>query len=332
MVQQQVRVALTRSVAGGLILQFAKRGSRFRYVGCAWMTRLSTCLVLAVCAGLGGCGANDGGAGAGGHDVVRVEGSDTMVNMAQSWAERYHQERPSVSVQVLGGGSGVGIASLIDGNCDIADASRVMKPDEIDRATAARGTAPKEIEVAYDALAVLVHKDNPLDAIHIDQLAEIFGDSGTITQWSQLGVKGLPKRYDKIIRVGRQNSSGTYAFFREAVLGKKRDYKLGSIDAHGSKDAVLLIAKTPGAIGYSGMGYITKDVKALKIYGRDGKQAIAATVANARNGTYPLRRSLQLYTIGEPTGAIGKYVDWILSPKGQAIVLDQGYVPVLDHE
>ncbi|NLX97196.1 MAG: phosphate ABC transporter substrate-binding protein [Rhodopirellula sp.] len=264
--------------------------------------------------------------------VVRVEGSDTLVNAAQAWAEQYHHEQPAVSVQVLGGGSGVGIASLIDGNCDIANASREMKPDEAERAAATRGAAPVETIVALDALAVLVHKDNPLDWISVDQLAEIFGEDGSFTRWSQLGVKGLPERYDKIIRVGRQNSSGTYAFFREIVLGKKRDYKLGSIDAHGSKDGVLLIEKTPGAIGYSGMGYITEGVKPLKISVRRGEAAIAPTLQNARDATYPLTRSLQLYTIGEPDGAVARYMQWILSPKGQSIVRDQGYVPVSDYE
>lgn len=291
----------------------------------------AACIGVGACAGLAGCGAESGVSPQAGHAVIRVEGSDTMVNMAQAWAERYHQERPNVSVQVLGGGSGVGIASLIDGNCDIADTSRAMKADEIKRAKSVRGVAPEEIEVAYDALAVLVHKDNPLESIRIDQLAEIFGEGGTTTRWSQLGVK-VPARYDKIIRVGRQNSSGTYAFFREIVLGKKRDFKLGSIDAHGSKDGVLLIAKTPGAVGYSGMGYVTNDVKAVTIIGRRGASPIAPTVENARNGSYPLTRPLQLYTIGKPTGPIADYIAWILAPKGQKVVLEQGYVPVRDHE
>lgn len=292
---------------------------------------VTACWLVAVWAGLSGC-RHDGTSDAVESAVIRVEGSDTMVNMAQAWAERYHQERPGVSVQVLGGGSGVGIASLIDGNCDIADTSRTMKPDEIRRATEVRGVAPKETEVACDALAVLVHKDNPLDTISMEQLAEIFGENGSYTRWSQLGVKGLPARFDKIIRVGRQNSSGTYAFFREVVLGKKRDFKLGSIDAHGSKDGVLLVARTLGAIGYSGMGYVTRDVKALRISRKTGQMAIAPTVENARNGSYPLTRPLQLYTIGLPTGELREYVRWILSPKGQKIVLEQGYIPVAEHE
>lgn len=290
-------------------------------------TALAAALVLL----LVGC-TNPPEGGAGAKAVIRVEGSDTLVNVAQAWAETYHQQRPAVSVQVLGGGSGVGIASLIDGNCDIANASREMKPNEIERAIEHRHVAPVETVVALDALAVIVHRDNPLDSITIPQLAEIFGEHGRIRRWSDLGVRGLPPRYDRIIRVGRQNSSGTYAFFREAVLGKKRDYELGSIDAHGSKDAVVLIAHTPGAIGYSGMGYITEGVKGLKIALDPDHPAIAPTLANARNGTYPLTRPLQLYTLGEPAGAIEEYMQWTLSPAGQAIVLDQGYVPVGDYE
>lgn len=288
-------------------------------------------LGLAICAAVVGCQPNSSAIPPEERVVIRVEGSDTMVNMAQAWAERYHTERPAVSVQVLGGGSGVGIASLIDGNCDIANASRAMKPDEIQKAEKAHGAAPQEIEVAFDALAVLVHKDNPLDSITLEQLADIFGEGGHTTRWSELDAK-LPERYDHIIRVGRQNSSGTYAFFREAVLGKKRDYELGSIDAHGSKDAVLLIAKTRGAIGYSGMGYIIPEVKALKIARRAGETPIEPTVANARNRSYPLTRPLQLYTNGKPGPGIREYIDWILSPVGQKIVLEQGYVPVGSYE
>jgi phosphate transport system substrate-binding protein len=292
----------------------------------------ATYLALGFCALLAGCLSAGGGGPASNRTVVRVEGSDTMINVAQAWAERYHQIRPATSVQVLGGGSGVGIASLIDGNCDIANTSRAMKPEEAERATKARGEAPVETVVAMDALAVLVHAENPLDQISVEQLAEIFGEDGHITRWSQLGVTGLPDEHDEIIRVGRQNSSGTYAFFREIVLGKKRDYKLGSIDAHGSKDAILLIARTPTAIGYSGMGYIIPGVKALSIVGSSGGRAVAPTVENARNEAYPLTRPLQLYTIGAPRGAVGQYLDWLLSPPGQKIVLEQGYVPVRDYE
>lgn len=262
-----------------------------------------------------------------GETPIRVEGSDTMVNIAQAWAEEYHRLHPQISVQVLGGGSGVGIASLIDGNCDLADTSRKMTQKELDSAKAKRGVIAVEHVVGFDALAVYVNKGNPLDSISIEELAEIYGEGGLIRGWSQLGVTELPGGNDKIVWINRQNSSGTYAYFREAVLGKHRDYKLGSIDQSGSKDVVELVAHTPCAIGYSGMGYETSGVKMLRISKHRGRPGIAPTVENARNGSYPITRPLQIYTAGEPTGHVRQYLDWILSPRGQAVVQSQGYVP-----
>jgi phosphate transport system substrate-binding protein len=279
-----------------------------------------------------GCGrdANNGGAGA--SKVIRVEGSDTMVNLAQAWAEQYHQKHPSVSVQVQGGGSGVGIASLIAGNCDMANTSRKMKKDEIEAAQSQRGSEPKEIIVGYDALAIYVDKDNPLDSISMEELAAIYGDGGKITKWSQLGVKQGKLADQNITRVSRQSSSGTYTYFREVVLGPGKDYKLGSIDQSGSKDVVALVSRTPSAIGYSGMGYSTPDVKMLKVSKRPGEPGVAPTVANAKNNSYPITRPLQIYVVGSPTGLVKEYLDWILSPDGQQVVLDLGYVPVKLHE
>jgi phosphate transport system substrate-binding protein len=251
-----------------------------------------------------------------------------MVNLAQAWAEKYHQKRPEVSVQVLGGGSGVGIASLIDGNCDLANASREIEPKEIARVKARRGVEPKTHVVGHDALAVYVHKDNPLDSISIEELAEIYGEGGRFTRGSQLGVK-MPGD-DTIVRVSRQNSSGTYAYFREAILGKGRDYKLGSIDQSGSKDVVALVSRTPNAIGYSGMGYATPEVKMLKVSKRKGEPGVAPTVENAKKGAYPITRALYIYTAGEPSGLAKEHLDWILSPEGQKVVVELGYVPAKD--
>ena len=262
-----------------------------------------------------------------GETPIRVEGSDTMVNIAQAWAEEYHRLHPQISVQVLGGGSGVGIASLIDGNCDLANTSRKMTHKELESARAKRGLTAEEHVVGFDALAVYVNRGNPLDSISVEELAEIYGEGGPITGWSQLGVTDLPGGNDKIVWINRQNSSGTYAYFREAVLGKHRDYKLGSIDQSGSKDVVELVAHTPCAIGYSGMGYETSGVKMLRISKRRGQPGIAPTVDNARNGSYPITRPLQIYTAGEPTGHVKVYLDWILSSQGQVVVQSQGYVP-----
>jgi phosphate transport system substrate-binding protein len=251
-----------------------------------------------------------------------------MVNIAEAWAEQYHREHPKIWVQVLGGGSGVGIASLIDGNCDLANTSRKMKKAEIDDAKDKRGAAPQEVVVGHDALAIFVHKRNPLDSISIEQLAEIYGENGKITKWSQLGVPEGTLGTDQIIRINRQSGSGTYCYFREAVLGKGKDLNLGSVDANGSKDAVSLISRTPAAIGYSGMGYATPDVKTLKVSKHRGQPAVSPSVDNARSGVYPITRPLQIYVIGNPVGPVKAYLDWILSAEGQKIVLQLGYVPL----
>jgi phosphate transport system substrate-binding protein len=272
----------------------------------------------------GGCGSGEGSAPA---TILRVEGSDTMVNIAQAWAERYHQKHPDVSVQVLGGGSGVGIASLISGNCDLANTSRKMTEKELGEVRARHRQTAVEHIVGFDALGVYVHPRNPLDSITIEELAEIYGEEGELTRWSQLGVpEGVFN--DEIVRIGRQNSSGTYEYFRNVILGKKRDFKLGSVDANGSKDVVALVSRYPSAIGYSGMGYQTAEVKMLKIAKRRGSPAIAPTAANALQGTYPITRPLQIYTIGEPAGAARRYLDWIKSPEGQEVVTALGYVPL----
>lgn len=283
-----------------------------------------TCWVLPVV--FAGCGAQERTVPT---TVIRVEGSDTMVNVAQAWAEQYHRKHQDISVQVLGGGSGVGIASLIDDNCDLANTSRKMKPDEIKAAKDRhQGREPKEFIVGWDALAIYVHKRNPLDSISKEELADLYGESGTLTTWSQLGVSESALGTDFITRINRQSGSGTYSYFREAVLGKKKDLKLASLDANGSKDAVSLAARYPSTIGYSGMGYATHDVKVLKVSKRRGEPGVAPTVENANNGSYPITRPLQIYVIGEPTGAIKDYLDWIVSPEGQKVVLDLGYVPI----
>lgn len=279
---------------------------------------LGTSLLLSACGGKGPEPAKT---------TIQVKGSDTMVNVAQAWAEEYKKAEPGVDIEVSGGGSGVGIAALEKGTIDIADASRNMKPEEIEQARRNTGKEPKEFIVGFDALAVYVNKDNPLNEITLDQLAQIFAEGGTITKWAQLGTQIPGVSDDTIVRVSRQSSSGTYEFFREHVLAKK-DFKLGSRDMNGSKEVVELVGTTKTAIGYSGMGYATAAVKMLKVARKAGEPAVAPTVENTLSKSYPLARSLQIYTLGEPQGAVKRYIDWMISDAGQKILQDNGYVPI----
>jgi phosphate transport system substrate-binding protein len=248
-----------------------------------------------------------------------------MLQVAGKWSAEYGKLNPNVSVEVTGGGSGVGINNLVKGLTDIANASRDMKQEERDEAKAATGKTPAEFIVGYDAIGVYVHKDNPIAQISMEDLAAIYIENPTITKWSQLGVT-VPGG-DDIVVVSRQNSSGTYAYFREHVLQKK-DFRLGMQSMSGSKDVVDLVSKTPGAIGYSGMGYKTEDVKFVKIAKAKGEQAYEPSIPAVHDGTYPLARSLLMYTIGQPTGPVKAYIDWILSPAGQKVVEESGYIPL----
>lgn len=271
--------------------------------------------------GLGSCGGTVDGAS---RASIKNKGSDTLVTVAQAWAEEYSKVAGGTVVTVTGGGSGTGINAMINGTVDIANASRKMKESEFQTARAA-GIEPVEHIVGFDALAVYVHKDNPIESITIEQLADIYGENGKVTKWSELGVDMGDN--DEIVRVSRQNNSGTYVYFRNTVLGKQGRYKLGSLDLHGSKDVVELVEKTAGAIGYSGLAYANEHVKLVPV-SMNGNAAVTPSVETAVDGTYPIARPLMMYTNGEPAGAIKEYMDWILSSTGQAIIKNKGYAPV----
>ncbi len=266
-------------------------------------------------------------ASANARDLIQNKGSDTLVNVAQAWAEEYQNVDSSVAIAVSGGGSGTGIAAMINGTVDIANASRSMKQKEIDLAKS-KGQNPIEHVVGYDALAVFLHKDNPADEMSIAQLAEIFGEEGETDNWEQIGLSVDGCKGNEIVVVSRQNNSGTYAYFRQAVLGGKRDYRMGTLDMHGSKDVVELVEKTPCAIGYSGLAYATDHVKMACVTMEDGGTCVNPTVETASDGTYPIARPLLMYTNGEPTGKIKEYLDFILSDAGQCIIQEKGYAPV----
>jgi phosphate transport system substrate-binding protein len=275
--------------------------------------------------GDGSAPAKSEAAGGAGKVTIQNRGSDTMLEVAQAWSEAYSKLHPNFSVEVSGGGSGVGIKNIMDGTVDIANSSRLMKDEEVSQAKAKTGKDATLYVVGYDALAVYVHKDNPLQEASIEQLKEIYGENGKITKWSELGVK-VPGD-DAIVVVSRQNNSGTYEYFREAVIGKEANFRLGTIDQSGSKDVVAMVASNIHAIGYSGMGYKTPAVKFLKIKGKSGA-GILPSIATTHDKTYPISRPLYMYTLGPAAGPLNDYIAWTQSDAGQAVLEKAGYVPL----
>ena len=258
--------------------------------------------------------------------LIQNKGSDTLVNVAQAWAEAYPEVNPEIAVAVSGGGSGTGIAAMINGTVDIANASRKMKAKEMNLAKK-NGQTPVEHVVGYDALAVFIHKDNPVKSMSLAQLKDIYARGPKIKKWSDMGIT-VPGCKDKIVVVSRQNNSGTYAYFQQTVLGKGGKYRQGTLDMHGSKDVADLVEKTPCAIGYSGLAYATDHLKMVCIATDGADACVAPTVETASDRSYPIARPLFMYTNGEPQGAIKDYMDWIKSNAGQCILSKKGYAPV----
>jgi len=271
------------------------------------------------------CGGADGSSGSG-RTVIQNKGSDTIVFVALAWAERYGAIDPSVAVAVSGGGSGTGISAMVNGTVDIANASRAMTENEIEEARQ-RGVDPIQHVVGFDALAVFLHPDNPIDEISTAQLSQIYGEDGAYETWSQLGVSVPGCGSDEIVRVSRQNNSGTYVYFKEAVLGQA-EYKPGSLDMNGSSEVVDLVANTPCAIGYSGLAYATEEVEMPCISTEIG-DCVSPSSESAIDGSYPISRPLFMYTAGEPTGTIKEYMDWILGEAGQCILVDRGFAAAI---
>jgi len=259
---------------------------------------------------------------------IRAIGSDTLVQLATAWAENYRKVDKNVFVNVNGGGSGVGIAKLIAGETDICNASREMKPEEKTKLKTATGKDAKEFVVAYDALAVYSNPANPIKQISVEELREIWAEGGTIDRWEQV----TPSFMGKIALFGRQNSSGTYDYFREHICGKKdgkqREFRGGISELNGSSEVVENVAKTPTGLGYSGMGYKIDKVNWLKVSNKKGEAGVEPGIEVARSGKYPISRKLYLYTAGEPSGEVKAYIDWILSKNGQKLVEKEGFVPL----
>jgi phosphate transport system substrate-binding protein len=255
---------------------------------------------------------------------IQVKGSDTIVNAVQQVAEEFMKRRPHIFVAVTGGGSGVGIASLINKTCDIADASREMKPKEIELAEK-RGVYPKEFTVAFDGVAVIVNKNNPIDRLTIEDLHNIF--TGKITNWNQLpGGRNL-----LIVTLSREVSSGTHMYFKEVVIqlgkaGRTDEFSPGTLLLTSSQAIVEEVAGNEGAIGYLGMGYLSDRIKALRI-GKDDA-FYPPDMQDVIKKTYPLSRGLYMYADGEPQGIVKLFIDFTLGPAGQTQFMDTGFVPV----
>jgi phosphate transport system substrate-binding protein len=256
---------------------------------------------------------------------IENKGSDTMVNLALAWAESYQKVQPGVSLSVTGGGSGTGIAALINNTVGIANASRAIKQVEIDEAKA-NGITPVEFTVARDAIGVIVNRDNPVDQLTLGQLADIF--TGRINNWSEVGGDDM-----EIVRLSRETNSGTHVYFLETVirLGSKENEDIFSRDTlllPSSEGIIAEVRDNPHAIGYDGLGYITDEVKVIAVAVDDLSAYILPSVDTVNDGTYPIARDLFMYTPGEPTVAVQAYIDWILSDEGQTLVKELGFVPV----
>jgi phosphate transport system substrate-binding protein len=250
--------------------------------------------------------------------TITVKGSDTMVILAQRWAEEYMKKNPGKKVQVTGGGSGTGIAALINGTTDIADASRAMKDDEKAKVRDRYNILPEEIAVAKDGVAIYVNAANPITQITPEQLQSIY--VGDVTNWKEVGGADAP-----IVLYSRENSSGTYVFFKEHVL-KNADYAPNAQTLPGTAAVVNAVAKEKNGIGYGGAAY-AKGVKELKVLGADG-QGWLPNADNVKSGKYPLSRPLFMYTRGKASGEAKDFVEYCLSPAGQAIVTQVGYYPI----
>ena len=257
---------------------------------------------------------------------IENKGSDTIVNLALAWAEFYQGEHEDVRISVTGGGSGTGIAALMNGTVDIANASRQIKPEEIETAKS-NGVDPIEFVIARDAIAVIVNPENPVNELTLQQISDIY--SGKISNWKEVGGDDRP-----IVRLSRETNSGTHVYFLETVLrlSDKENKTLFSRDTlllPSSEGIIAEVRQNPNALGYDGLGYVPHDLKMIAIAEEPGGKYVLPSVETVNNATYPIARDLYMYTAGEPTGTVKIYLDWIItSDEAQGIVKELGFVPI----
>ncbi len=257
-------------------------------------------------------------------DMLQIKGSDTLVNLVQRLAEEYMEKNPGRYIAVTGGGSGTGIAALINGKCDIANASRLMKSEEMSQANE-RGVIPKRVVIAMDGLSVITNLRNPVDKLTTDEIGKIF--RGEITNWKEVGGPELP-----ITLYGRQSNSGTFVFFRDEVL--KGDYSQRMKHMNGSAQIVEAVKQDISGIGYVGVGYV-KDIigelNVVKVASRpQDAYACPLNPSDVKSGKYPISRPLDQYINGTPKGAVRDFIAFELSDEGQRIVEEEGFFPIPD--
>lgn len=285
--------------------------------------------IVAVLSGLllAGCASAASGQGDPSAAGLRIDnkGSDTIVNLALAWAEEYQKQHPEMRISVTGGGSGIGLASLTTGTTDIANASRAIKAEEIE-GMRQNGFEPVEFTIARDAIAVIVHPNNPVTQLTLQQISNIY--QGKINNWREVGGDDRP-----IVRLSRESNSGTHVFFLETVirLNSTTDKSLFSpttLLLPSSEGIISEVSSNPNAIGYDGLGYIVPSVKTIAIATEPGQPYIYPSVDSVNDATYSVSRDLYMYTRGEPTDTILAYLNWIRSPEAQKIVFDLGFVPI----
>lgn len=288
-----------------------------------WVMMCLVTLVLAGCSTDNGTSTGDNPTAA----YIENKGSDTIVNIALAWAEEYQKLHPEVRISVTGGGSGTGITALINGSIPLANASRQIKPEELESARAA-GLDPQEFIIARDAIAIIVHPDNPVDQLTIAQLSAIY--TGRINNWSELGGEDRP-----IVRLSRETNSGTHVFFLEKVvrMDDSSDKTIFAADTcllPSSEGIISEVRENPNAIGYDGLGYVTDEVKLVAVSSLENPGVfVIPSVESVSAGTYYISRSLYMYTQKVPTGELKKYLDWLLSTDAQQIVANMGFVPII---
>jgi phosphate transport system substrate-binding protein len=288
---------------------------------------LLLCLFFPILSGCttGQAATPEGGANASPSAYIQNKGSDTIVNLALAWAERYQEIHPEVSISVTGGGSGTGVAALINGTVDIANASRQISAEEIKEAKS-KGIQPVEFVIARDAIGVIVNPSNPVKQLTLAQISAIY--KGEIDNWKEVGGEDRP-----IVRLSRETNSGTHVYFLETVirLGSSTDKSIFSADTlllPSSEGIISEVRDNPNAIGYDGLGYITPEVKTLAVAKNIASPFVLPSVASVNSNQYPIARDLYMYTGKTPEGAVKAYLDWILSPEAQKIVQDLGFVPI----